>query len=246
MAKKKRWLGSNLALLCQCSKDLVYVVFLIREQLEELEYKRYIKQFTETRDNLPGGFMFKIQLVTGEEYELKISYSSNPKQEALVFKQIDSRRDKVTIHGVVDAHTAEVFIQKQVLEHLLRRVRGFNAEYFAFTYLKSVIVDQKSDLIVAVRKSTSTEDKNGEDFFLECKFGNQKMVVSFDLKNNQSAVQEARNKASKIPTIFTNEFELRRQPEKFLSRVHELIVKKFRKGSFGLKVGSEPKDMHIV
>ncbi len=237
---------SNLAQLFKCSKDLIYVTFIIREQLQELKITQSIKDFKESRENLPGGFLFTIKLKTLEEYELKISFSDDPKKERIIFRNIDSRRDKISIHGSVDPYETERFIKKFLLKYLFKRVRGFNTEYFARIYLESVIKLKKSDLLTSVEKTQTNEDRKGKDFVLGCIFGGQRMLVHFNLKNNKEAVRDARSKSAKIPTIFTNEQEIKNNPEKFLERIHELIVKNFRAGTFGLNVGAEAQDMHIV
>ncbi len=245
MGKKAGQPKKVLVQLFRCSKDLVYVVFLIREQLRELKYTQHIKDFKESRENLPGGFLFTIELKTLEKYELKVSFSRDPSKDSIVFENIDSRRDKVVIHRTVDPHVVEQFIKKKVLRYLFKRVRGFNTEYFVLKYLESVVRLNQSALLIGVQKTEKKVDMAGKDFILECKFGEQKMKVWFNLKNNEAAVREARDKSEKIPTLFTNEYEIRYEPEKFLARVHALITKQFRARKFGLYVGAEDKDMHI-
>lgn len=232
--------------LYQCSKELIYVVFFIREILQGAQYQKKIKSYKERWDNLPGGFLYTIRLVTGEEYELKIVFSQDSKKEVLEFQNISSRRDKLSIHGTVDSSTVKKKLTETIVKHLLKRTRGFNTEKLALRYLESVVRGKKSDLILNVRKGNDYEDtiKKQDIVILAC-FDGKHLTVAFDLKNNQEAIDLAIQNKSRYPTIFSNEQELKSTPEKFLERVHELIIKKFRREGFGIEVGTGAVDIHI-
>lgn len=232
--------------LYQCSKELIYVVFFIREILQGAQYRKEIKSYKERWYNLPGGFLYTIRLMTGEEYELKIVFSQDSKKEVLEFQNISSRRDKLSIHGTVDPSNIKKKLTETVVKYLLKRTRGFNTEKLALEYLESVVRGKKSGLILNVRKGNYYEDViKKQDIIVSACFDGKPLTVSFDLKNNQEAIDLAVQKKSRYSTIFTNEQELKSTPEKFLERVHELIIKKFRREGFGIEVGTGAADMHI-
>lgn len=247
MAGKPRKRIIKTASVYQCSKDLVYFMYVLRSEFEQLQRNRKIASIKQNDGNFPGGCLFTIKFLTGQEYELKVVYDYNQKQPAITFKNIDSTRDKIVIHGEINPSLVKKFIKQNVIEFFYKRKGGFHLELLVHRYLQEVVKHKESDLIVSVRKAeTIEEDKFRRiDFFLECVFEGKKIIVTFDLKNNRAAIADAIKNNMRQATIFTNESEMAKNPEKFLGRVHELIIKKFRREGFGITTGTESKHLHI-
>ena len=248
MADKQRKRLVKTASVYQCSKDLVYFMYILKSEFEQLQRNRRIASIKQNDSNFPGGCLFSIKFLTGQEYELKVVYDYDPKQPTLTFKNIDSTRDKIVIHGEINPTLVKKFIKQDVMDFFYRRKRGFHLEMLVHQYLQRVVEHKESELIVSVRKAETIEENKFRriDFFLECVFENKKFMITFDLKNNRSAIADAIKNNMHQATIFTDELEMTKNPEKFLGRVYELIIKKIRREGFGITTGTESRHLHIA
>lgn len=237
--------SEDMSLWGQSSKDLICVVFFIREEFRRLKKINRFNSWSESWSNLPESIEYQITLMTGEVYEIQISFLPDSKKSSWVFKNVSSRKDTLHIHTEIPVADLKKIIKKTIIDSLFKRTRGFNTEYLALRYLQSVIENKQSDLIVKVRKAFDYEDILRKDIVMECMFQDKLLTVSFDLKNNQQAIADAIENRSKTPTIFTNEDELKKTPEKFLDRVHELIVVMFRSEVFDIEAGKRRAAIHI-